>query len=212
MKDGLNSCIEIECDRISRRVTIPRRVNFKLTPEVIDSLQQIKADRHILKLNSQQIIDLRYYALLNAHLPHKKNAPSLQQSELTFSSSLPIDYSRSTTVIRSTINSAGQISQEIQRDLWQNPDLRSKTIEVHYWLIEEIFRQLPLLRQDRISILILVCWLPVAIVFAVLLWFLLPLSFLFKVILIIIGLLLLKAFINYLIRKKLKLWIIYNCL
>ena len=208
MKDGLNTCIEIESDRISRRVTIPRQVNFKLTPEVIDQLQHIKTKKHSLKLNSKQIVNLRYYTLLNAYLLNKTDDGSDQQSELIFSSYLPISYHFSTTVIRSTINSSGQISQEIQQDLWQNPDLLFKTIEIHYWLVEEIFRQLPLSRQDYSSLLILVCWLPIAILFTVLFWFCLPLSFVYKAIVIFIGITLLKIALNYLIRKKLRSWIL----
>ena len=148
MKDELNDCIEIESDRLSRRLTIPRQVNFKLTPEAIARLQDFKFDRRNIELDSRQITDLRYYALLNSSLLNKNN--TYQQSGLTFSSCLPIGDRPSSIAIRSKIDLSGRISQEIQQDLWQNSQLLSQVMEVHYWLIEEILRQIPLSTGERL--------------------------------------------------------------
>ena len=183
MKDELNDCIEIESDRLSRRLTIPRQVNFKLTPEAIARLQDFKFDRRKIELNSRQITDLRYYALLNSSLLNKRNN-IFQQSGLTFSSCLPIGDRPSSIAIRSKIDLSGRISQEIQQDLWQNSQLLSQVMEVHYWLIEEILRQIPLStgerlpkrRLNRLSVIVWLCWLPVAIAFTYLLWSFLPFS------------------------------------
>ena len=208
MKQDLNSCIEIESDRVSRRVTIPRRVKFKLTPEVIEGVLHLKASKGNLKLSSRQITNLRYYALLNSCLQDESRYQHCQPLELVFSSNMPTGDRFSATAIRSTINSSGKISQEIQQDLWQDSYLRSPAIEVHYWLIKEILRQIPLSKRDRASVLILFCWLPIAIAFSVLLWFCLPLFWLFKAIFTIVAIVLSKMFLNYLIINRFKLWIL----
>lgn len=208
---GLNSCIQIEEARISRRVSIPRQVYFQLTPQVISQIENLRDSKQEFKFDPETLTNLRYYALLNSDLPYQQNNV-YHQSNLTFNSRLSKHSLPKATVIRSVINLNGQISQEIQQDLWQNPQLLSEVISIHYWLIEEILRQLPLPTRNNISLVIWVCWTPLAIAFTVFLWFFLPLSlslsFLFKLTITIIGILLIKIGLSYIIRKKIKFWLL----
>ena len=202
-----NSCIQIEEARISRRVTIPHRVYFKLTPKVISQIENLRDRKQKVELEPETLANLRYYALLNSGL-HERQKNIYHQSSLTFCSCFKSHNSPQTTVIRSVINLKGQISQEIQQDLWQNPQLLFGVIDIHYWLIEEILRQLPLPTHNNTSLAIWVCWIPLAIALTILLWFLIPLSFLFKITIIIVSLLLLKIYLNCLIRKKIRFWLL----
>ena len=200
----LCSRIKIEETRISRRVSIPNRVYFDLNWELVNRINQIKAKCGSLYLEPQQLADLRHYSLINSPLGKRCDALSL-----VFSINYSATNSQKTTVVRSTINLSGQISQEIQRDLWQeDTQFLFQVIEAHYWLIGEILRQLPLESPKHTAFIFGILWLLVAIAISSIVFLFLPLSFLFKSIVIFLLLYLLKTFVNRIIARKLKSWIV----
>ena len=113
-----------------------------------------------------------------------------------------------TTVVRSTIDLKGQISQEIQQDLWQNPQLSLKVIQAHHWLTAEILRQLPLENKRQTSLIFWILWGINAIAFSWGIWIFLPTFFWLKIIVNIVVWYLLKVSLRHLIKHKFRTWIL----
>lgn len=206
----LGSCIKVEKKKISRQASIPSQVYFNLDPDIISRISEIKTEYGSLYLSPQQLTDLRYYSLINSPLANDsrtiKNSDSLS---LVFCSNYLSKNSQiQTTVIRSTINLSGQISQEVQRDIWLDFQLSSQVIQAHHWLTAEILRQLPLENKNRTSLVLWILWLPMAIALNLLLWLFIPGSFLFRIIATVSFLFILKIGLNYLINYHLKQWIV----
>ena len=202
----LSSCIKVEKKRVSRHVSVPSQVYFELNSDIVTQINKIKTENGSLHLKTEQLADLRYYSLINSSLA-QSNPLSLVFSTNYLSSNSQIK----TTVVRSTIDLSGNISQEIRQDLWQDWQLSSQVIPAHHWLTAEILRQLPLKSKNRTSLIFWAMWLPSAIAFTFIIWFLLPLSFWFKAIIVLAFILTLKLLLQYLINYRLKQWII-NCL
>lgn len=199
----LSSCIKVEEKRISRHATIPSQVCFELNPDIVARIGEIKSEYGSLYLNRQQLTNLRYYSLINSPLARCDRLSLVFSSNYLFANDrVPI------AVVRSTIDISGKISQEVRQDLWQNVRLSSQVIQAHHWLTAEILRQLPIESRNRTRFIFWVLWLSIAIAFALIFWFLLPLSFLFKAIAIFAFLLLLSLLLKYLINYRLKQWII----
>ena len=201
--DGfLSSCIKVESQRISRQATIPRQVCFELNPDIIDKIEEIKAEYGNLYLKPEQLTDLRYYSLINSPIINTQHIYS-DRSSLIFSSNYLSNYSQvPTTVVRSTIDLDGQISQEIQQDLWQNPQLSLKVIQAHHWLTAEILRQLPLENKRQTSLIFWILWGIHAIAFSLAIFIFLPAFFWLKIIVNIVVLYLLKVSLRHLIKHK----------
>ena len=199
----LSSCIKIEQKRISRQASIPSQVYFELNPDIVARISEIKAECGSLYLAPQQLTNLRYYSLINSPLAQG------DRLSLVFSSNYLLSNSQiKTTVIRSTLDLSGKISQEVRQDLWQDVGLSPQVIQAHHWLTAEILRQLPLESKNRTALIFWTLWLPMAIAFTIIAWFLLPLSFWFKAIAILTFLLSSKLLLRYLINYRLKQWII----
>ena len=215
----LNSCIQVEESRISRRVTIPRQVHFQLTPEIISSIEQAILNKQILSLSSAKLADLRYYALLNSSIAKTSNSiyPKrfikqlpFEQSCLIFSSNyFSVTNQKPITVVRSVIDLEGKISQQIQQDFWQNYQLLPRVLDAHYWLILQILAQLPLKNNNRVSLLLWGLVLPMAIITNILIWYLLSLNYVLKIAIICSVFFIFKSPFQYLIEKILKPWIIH---
>ena len=205
----LGSCIRVAEKRTSRRVIIPTQVYFDLDWDLVNRIDEIRTEYGSLDLEPQQLTDLRYYSLINSHLVDNCAAIERDSLSLVFSSNYSINSQRKTTVVRSTINFSGQISQEIQQDLWQsNPRLSALVIEAHHWLVGEILRQLPLTSNSHTRLISWILWLPIAIAFSAVIWLSLPLSVLFKIVIIILFLYFLKRSSDRVIARQLKRWIV----
>ena len=206
----LGSCIKLEEKRISRQSSIPNQVYFDLDSDLINRIGEIKAEYGSLYLNPQKLADLRYYSLINSPLADNcfQQVGDNNQSLVFCSNYSPANSQIQTTVVRSTINLSGQISQEVQRDIWQNHQLSSQIIQAHHWLTAEILRQLPLESNSRTALIFWVLWLLMAIAFNLFFWLVIPGSFLFKIITSVSFLLILKVGLKHLINYYLKQWII----
>lgn len=148
----VNSCIQVKELRISRRSSIPNQVDFHLDSNLIAQIEWIQENNYKLILSPSNLANLRYYTLLNSpleeigiYLWHSNKFSSVPRSPLTFSTNYSFSPSqKSVTLFRSVIDFDGKISQQINHDLWQNPQLLSQISQAHYWLISEILDQLPL--------------------------------------------------------------------
>ena len=216
----VNSCIQVQEERISRRSTIPRQIYFRLDPDIISKIEKIQENNSKFALSPNKLTNLRYYVFLTSPITEKlspiysrqSSKPMLfEQSSLTFSTSyLALANQQPVTVVRSAIDWEGQISQQIQQDLWHNPQLLYRVINAHYWLILQIIAQLPLKSKNHISWLVWGLWLPIAFVVSMAIWFFLPLNYLLKIIITFGVFYILKIYLKYLIKNKLKSWIIYH--
>lgn len=156
ISDRLNSCIQIEKSKISRRNNVPQQIRFCLNPEVLTQIERARAEKIKLILSKAKLADLRYYILLNFtseytkvnHVKHASGLTAVRRSHLTFSSNYSSFLNqRGETLFRSYIDLKGVISQQIQQDLWENQQLLERISQAHYWLIAEILAQLPLKRK-----------------------------------------------------------------
>ncbi|MCC0176528.1 hypothetical protein I4641_05985 [Waterburya agarophytonicola K14] len=210
---NLSSCIRIEEDRVSRQLSIPSRVYFDLDLDTINKIEQIRNQRGSLRLSPQQLTNLRYYGLINCAFVHDFDDLEIDksQSALTFSSNyFPANQGLSTTVVRSKIDFAGQISQEIQQDLWQDSQLSSRVIQAHHWLTTEILKQLPLENKSRISFVFWGLRYLYAIALFMIIWYFLPFGFFSKIIINGIGFYLLKISIQDLIDRQITKFVLYQ--
>ena len=199
----LSSCIKVEEKRVSRHASIPSQVYFELNSDIVARINEINAEHGSLHLEPQQLTNLRYYSLINSPLAKSDRLSLVFSSNYSFSGDrVPI------AVVRSTIDISGKIAQEIRQDLWQDVCLSSQVIQAHHWLTAEILRQLPLESKNRTNLIFWALWLTSASAFILIVWFLLPLLFWLKVITILAFLLVSKLLLKYLIKYRLKQWII----
>ena len=208
----LNSCIQIEEVRISRKLSIPRQIVFQFEPSILNQLEQIKQSNHTLALKKSTLANLRYYALL-ASDSTKNSLDNLafKRSPLTFVTTYPQANNQRQMVIRSAINFEGQITQQIQADLWNDSQLLPKIIDLHHWLTFEVISQLPLKQKKRFMQLLEILWILASIVISICLWLYLPIYVLLKIILISLTIYFLFKYCKNPLKNYLKLQVL-SCL
>ena len=214
----LDYCIQIEEIRVSRRTSIPHKVNFHLDLNTLKQIEEIQANKRRLQISSAKITNLRYYVLLDAlaeqQLVNNRKLSRLsiiERSPFTFSTNYSFSTNQQpTTVLRSAIDLKGKISQQVRQDLCQNPQLLARISRAHHWLILEILAQLPLKECDRYSWLVLGCSLIVTALFGLVCWYLFPFSKLVDSLLILGVLGILNTTLKKTIVKQLKRWIVYH--
>jgi hypothetical protein len=226
--DFLDSCIQIEEIQINRKTSIPHKINFvidftalKYIEKIInsDALGAGVANRQLF-LSASKIANLRYYVVLNALVeqrlllnPTGKERLWMFQwhSSLTFSTNyLFSNRQRSKTLFRSAIDLNGTISQQIQQDLYQNPQLLTRISQVHYWLISQILVQLPLRNRDKYPWFVFGCSSILATLFGLTSYYLLPLNRLFSLTVFLTALLSFNTIFKQALIEQLKRWIIYH--
>lgn len=203
----LNTCIQIEEVRISRKLSIPCQIIFQFEPCTLNQLEQIRQRNHKLALKKSTLANLRYYALLTSFATQNSSdnfALALKRSPLTFSTIYPNTNNQKKIVIRSVINFEGQITQQIQADLWSNSQLLPKIIDLHHWLTFEVIAQLPLKQKYRFMRLLRILWIIVSTIVGFILWFYLPINILLKIILISLTIYLLFKYCKKPLKKYLK--------
>ncbi|BAZ45737.1 hypothetical protein NIES4102_27630 [Chondrocystis sp. NIES-4102] len=166
----LNSCIEINESHIHRRLTIPNQIVFRLNADLLQQIESLKAKDQQFQLEAAKLANLRYYTLINSPLEIQSNAAnywqskftSIERSSLSFSTNYLLSEQQYLTVIRSSISLEGYIAQQIQQNLWDNPQLCQRLLNAHYWLMEQILRQLPLKTSNNLfwvlKIIIFIIW------------------------------------------------------
>ncbi len=202
----LNSCIQVAEVRISRRLTMPCQINFRLNADLLEQIEQIKAKNQCLKLSNPKLATLRYYTLINSSLNIKITSVQERLSPLNFTTNYIFPDNQHLTVVRSLIDLEGQITQQIQQDLWHNPRLLERVINAHHWLIGQVLIQLPLKTPKPILRLLKVLLLLVWIIVAVYLWYFLPLNNLLKILIIYCSFYLAKKYLIALIKQQGKIY------
>lgn len=207
----LNSCIQVEEARISRRSTIPCQVNFKLNSDILYRLEQIRLNKQQFILSPINLTNLRYYVLLNYSLKDTLSPIYSFQSDLTFSTSyLYPDKEEFVTLVRSEINLSGKISQQIKQDWEQETQFYNRILDAHYWLIAQIIAQLPLKSNYHKSWLFYSFWLSIEIIIVLIICYFLPFNFLSTILLNLSIIIILNLCLKYIIKKYIKLWLLDN--
>jgi hypothetical protein len=206
----LNSCIQIKSRKISRTVTIPHQICFRLDAQLLRQISQLQAHQTKLALSATNLANLRHYALLN--LSPQQQSP-FTQSCLSFAT----EYSESAnqesiSLFRSVINLEGKISQQIAQELSYNPSLLRQISQAHYWLVAEILAQLPLTSKAWYSWLLASGLAIAMIVINILIWYLISWNYLPKLIICLSIFFLLTLVAKTLLTRQLKSWIIYHLL
>lgn len=205
----LSCCIRIEETRIARRATLPRQILFELNPELISHLEMLKQQKLDLQIKAKDLVDLRYLALVHSGLLTPVYPLDWQVSGITFTSNYLSNHERSPyNAIRSTINLSGKIQQEVNHELWQNQELSAKIITIHYWLIAQIIKQLPLPRHNYLDLITWSLWLGIITLSALMICYWLSLPWFCQALIILTSCFLLKKLLNYFIKIKLKNWAI----
>ena len=134
VKLSLDSYIHVDEYRINSKRTIPYCIRFELDRDCLSQIDLISRNRQSIKLESDRLTNIRYYALLVFS--------AQDDSELVFISYYQQN-SESTAVIKSVIAASGKISQQIIAD-WYDSEILDSIIKAHHWLISQIITQLPL--------------------------------------------------------------------
>lgn len=203
----LDSFIYIDEERVSRKRIVPRRIRFELNREILSEIEQAQKNDDQMVLSANNLTNLRYYALLASHFE--------ERSPLLFSTNFSGGYSqnpKSVTVVRSVIDLEGKISQQIQRDLWQNPQLLPIVIKAHHWLIGQILAQLPLKTKNHTQKLFGALWLVTAFIATSFIWYFLPVNHLIKILVAVLVFGILKIATKNLITAQLRRWILHQLL
>ncbi|MGF1589072.1 MAG: hypothetical protein ACFCU7_07485 [Pleurocapsa sp.] len=158
---ALNSCIQIEEAKISRHAKVGQQIYFYLDSSLLEQIEQIKDTNQRLTLSPVNLANLRHYLLFNSlaqidSLHHWRcESWLIGRSPLIFSTNYWYsDRQQPLTLFRSVIDLQGKISQQIQQELSQNPQLLARVSQAHYWLILEILAQLPFQSTNQGSRLI----------------------------------------------------------
>lgn len=130
---AIASCIQIEVERISRSQVLFHGVRFTLDKESLHQIQQAQQMGDSLKLSRQLLTDLRYYALIDDE--------NRWQSGLSFCTYYQRGNSQE-ALMRSVIGMDGDIIHQIQRNCLERPNFSRQISAAHYWLIEQVMRQL----------------------------------------------------------------------
>ncbi len=213
LNEILNSYIQIQSAKISPQLTIPYQVCLCLNDRALAEIEQTTTSQTKLVLSPRNLANLRHYALL--HLPLKSAArlaskqQQANQSSLTFSSqySYLTEEPNPTTLLRSVIDLKGEISQQVQQQLIDDPVLLARLSQAHYWLINEILTQLPFQTPAWHQWLIPVFWAIVTVATSVLTSYFLPASYLIKIVVCLLFFCLSKVIYSAIISKWLKSWV-----
>ncbi|MGK7935549.1 MAG: hypothetical protein AB4206_07065 [Xenococcaceae cyanobacterium] len=199
----LDSCIYINQERISPRRIIPNGVRFYLNQDYLREIKQAQAKKLKIQLSPYTLADFRYYILVE----RQSNIPS----EITFSTYYQQD-TQEIAKIKSTISVEGKVCQYICHDDWKNHQLLQTIINAHYWLIEQMFNQLPLEKKKHSKWLSWYIALILTILVSPFILFLLDLSNVVKLLTILLLLLLWQELTKSFLIVYLRRWILSQLL
>lgn len=210
----LDSCVQIEEIQIDRSTSIPHQINFRLDLATLEYLEAIELDRRRLRLSPTKIANLRCYVLHNAFVDQlvtnskSQSSSSRPRSPLTFSTHYASANQQSTILLRSAIDLKGKVWQQVQRDLYQNPQMLARISQVHYWLISELIAQLPL-KSHKSSWLVFSYSFVVAVLLGWLGWYLFPFNKLLYLIIAFSVFYIFNTCFKKTIAELTKRWLIY---
>ncbi|NET58654.1 MAG: hypothetical protein F6K47_21610 [Symploca sp. SIO2E6] len=131
---NLDRYIKINQERIRSRVLL-HSISFHLESELLTQIQQAQQTGSTLEISPELLTNLRYSALIDGE--------NCLQTGLTFCTYYWQDGSEE-ALMRSVIATDGDILHQIRSDCLQEPQFCHQITGAHYWLIEQLLRQLRL--------------------------------------------------------------------
>ena len=190
----LDSWLQIDEQRVSRKYIVPYRVRFELNRLNLAELQQLKTNNFSVTISASKLINLRYYVWL-AH-------QNLEELPLIFLT----NYVQNEQNI-SIISFEGKISQQIPQSVCYNSLLIDQILPIHQWLIEQIIKQLTWKTQNYSLLIAVILSLIITAGLIFIVEIILFLPILIKL-LTAVGLEIgLTYFIHYLLSHQVKAWI-----
>lgn len=141
---NLEPYIQFDKERITPKRVVFHSIRFNLDKDSLKDIQQAQQTGDHLDISPSLLADLRYYALIDWE--------NRLKSGLTFCTY----YQRSSiqeALIRSVIFLDGEILHQIKGDCLEQPNFCHQIASAHYWLIEQLLRQLHLRVLLRLALL-----------------------------------------------------------
>ena len=190
----LDSWLQIDEQRVSRKYIVPYRVRFELNRLNLAELQQLKTNNFSVTISASKLINLRYYVWL-AH-------QNLEELPLIFLTNYVQNEQN-----KSIISFEGKISQQIPQSVCYNSLLIDQILPIHQWLIEQIIKQLTWKTQNYSLLIAVILSLIITAGLIFIVEIILFLPILIKL-LTAVGLEIgLTYFIHYLLSHQVKAWI-----
>ncbi len=204
----INSCIRIEQKRISRQRTIPVNINFDLNQEILSKIASLRDNQQKILFSGDNLVNLRYCFLLNS-------SENLGLG-ITFQTYYDQDPEK-IAIIKSVIYLSGKVEQYIRNDAISHGrgvyTIASKEIiDAHYWLIRQIFNQIPLTYKKGKSIILWLLLGLITIIVACFVFLLLPTAFWFKVLFLIFFVGITFKILQQFLRRYLPSWVLHQLL
>lgn len=194
----LDSWLQIDEQRVSRKYIVPYRVRFELNRLYLAELQQLKTNNFSVTISANKLINLRYYVWL-AH-------QNLEELPLIFLTNY-VQNEQNISMVKSIISFEGKISQQIPQSVCYNSLLIDQILPIHQWLIEQIIKQLTWKTQNYSLLIAVILSLIITAGLIFIVEIILFLPILIKL-LTAVGLEIgLTYFIHYLLSHQVKAWI-----
>ncbi|MDJ0744851.1 MAG: hypothetical protein QNJ32_16005 [Xenococcaceae cyanobacterium MO_167.B27] len=196
----IDSCLRIEQQRVSPRRTIPEQIIFDFNQDILDQIIALRNNQQQIELSADNLAELRYYFLVNI-----LESPGLGITFKTYYQK----QEEKITIIKSVIYLSGKGEQFIPNEALP---FKEEIIELHYWLIEQIFRQIPFKYQRRNSIL---WWSLLGLIFfflALITFWLMPLVFWVEILLLLVFTDIILRVLPYFLNQYLSSWLLHQLL
>lgn len=126
-KASIESCIRIHKEKGTARKTVCHGVDFYLNPAIASLCQEVRAKGETLQFKPAFLADFRYYAIF--------------QSTLIFSTFYQEEDAEK-EIVRSVISLDGDATNQVCQDCLENSEFALTITSIHYWLIQQLMRQL----------------------------------------------------------------------
>ena len=195
----INSCVRIEQKRISRQRIIPVNINFDLNQEILSQIASLRTNQQIILFSEDNLANLRYYFLLNSseNLGLGITFQTYYEQEL-----------EKIGIIKSVIYLSGKVEQYIRNDALPTKEI----IDAHYWLIRQIFNQIPLKDKKGNSIILWLLLGLITIIVAGLVFLLLSVTLWFKILFIIFFVGITFKVLQHFLQRYLPSWVLHQLL
>lgn len=123
----VESCIQIQKEKITSRKVLFHSINFYLNQETLSLCGAVKESGDPLQFQSSFLTDLRYYAIF--------------QTTLTFVTVYQAEESEQ-VMIRSLVSLDGDATNQVCQACLEKPQFALQITSIHHWLIHQLMRQL----------------------------------------------------------------------
>ncbi len=194
----LDSWLQIDEQRVSRRYNAPYQVRFELDRHHLTELQQLKTNNLPLAISANKLTNLRYYVWLTYQ--------NLEESPLIFLTNY-VQNKQNISVVKSIVSLEGKIYQQIPHYACYNSLFIDKILPIHQWLINQLIEQLSWTTKNYSLLISVIFSLIITAGFILIIEMLLSLPILITLLVIVGFWLGLTYCIHYLLTHQVKAWV-----